>query len=809
MDDQVALLGIRHHGPGCAHALRLALQQLQPDVILLEGAEELDSSWPLMASAGMKPPVAQLVYDPKQPQRCVIYPWAEFSPEWQAMRYASEQGIPLRMIDLPAGIRLAAEDNPEKADADANSEPDTQADAQAAATSEPVSADVSEAEEELAEEELAEEEQADEYAEPLPNSSQMLDRISASAGFADHEVWWDASIERHSGNLAMFEALQELMTEARNQYEQELQQREHFTPAQQQHLQLEQQREAWMRTQLRKARKEFQRIVVICGAWHVPALAAKVAVKDDNAVLKGLKKQKLEVAWVPYNFQRLSQDSGYGAGVESPAWYQHLFSHHQSGSDAEQTSIQWLIRTAGILRQHGFDCSSAHVIEAVRLAMNLAALRGQATPGLQEMLDATRSVMTEGRQGPLDQIFDRLVIGDCLGELPAEIPSLPIEQDLDAEIRRLRLKKLSTQELLSLDLRKDSGLERSQLLHRLQVLDIPWGKHRHSSGTGTFKEDWLLQWQPEFAISLLDASLLGNTVLLASQKRLVEQLADSQQVADVVELINRMLLCHLPDAVHSAVEHLQSIAAVSADLQDMMSALLPLVQLMRYGSVRKLDADALDHVVDSMIIRICNGLTSASACLDRDSSYRMLEAMEALHSAIKLLDSPDYNQRWIQALADVSVFDGVHAVLRGRSSRMLHDQQGISDETLNQRFRLNVSACADPEQAAAWVEGLLLNAAAAVLYDDVLFSLLDDWLMQLADDDYLRVLPMLRRSLSEFSSTELQQIGDRVLQGSHSSHDLLACDYSDELAQQAIATLSRLLGLGSTPISAATTGVTP
>ena len=88
MDDQVTLLGIRHHGPGCAHALVAALEQLRPDLILLEGAAELQDSWTLMATDGMTPPVAQLVYDPQQPRRSVIYPWASFSPEWQAMRYA-------------------------------------------------------------------------------------------------------------------------------------------------------------------------------------------------------------------------------------------------------------------------------------------------------------------------------------------------------------------------------------------------------------------------------------------------------------------------------------------------------------------------------------------------------------------------------------------------------------------------------------------------------------------------------------------------------------------------------------------------
>lgn len=45
--------------------------------------------------------------------------------------------------------------------------------------------------------------------------------------------------------------------------------------------------EAYMRKTLRQAKKEgFQRIAVICGAWHVPALEAKRARRQDNDLLK-------------------------------------------------------------------------------------------------------------------------------------------------------------------------------------------------------------------------------------------------------------------------------------------------------------------------------------------------------------------------------------------------------------------------------------------------------------------------------------------------------------------------------------------
>ena len=92
----VHLFGVRHHGPGCARSLAEALAALAPDCILVEGPPEADALARFAGHADLVPPVALLLYAPADPQRAVFYPFAEFSPEWQALRYASEHGIDLR-----------------------------------------------------------------------------------------------------------------------------------------------------------------------------------------------------------------------------------------------------------------------------------------------------------------------------------------------------------------------------------------------------------------------------------------------------------------------------------------------------------------------------------------------------------------------------------------------------------------------------------------------------------------------------------------------------------------------------------------
>ncbi|PLW73149.1 hypothetical protein C0036_08785, partial [Streptomyces sp. DJ] len=271
-------------------------------------------------------------------------------------------------------------------------------------------------------------------------------------------------------------------------------------------------REAHMRLRVRDARRAYDRVAVVCGAWHVPALADRVPVGADRQLLKGLPKVKVGMTWVPWTHRRLGHWSGYGAGIESPGWYRHLF------TSPDRPLVRWMTRVAGLLREEDRPVSSAHVIEAVRLADTLAAVRGRPLPGLGEATDAVRAVMCEGSDVPLALVHDRMVVGDDIGEVPDEAPAVPLHQDLTRLQRTLRLKPEAHERELDLDLRKDTDAARSRLLHRLRLLGVPWGEPTASrtGSTGTFRESWRLSWEPELAVRVAEAGVWGTTVLAAA-----------------------------------------------------------------------------------------------------------------------------------------------------------------------------------------------------------------------------------------------------------------------------------------------------
>ena len=123
-------------------------------------------------------------------------------------------------------------------------------------------------------------------------------------------------------------------------------------------------REAYMRNQIRNAIKnKYDRIAVICGAWHVPALndLSAFKLKEDRALLKGLPKIKTDATWIPWTYERLARSGGYAAGVDSPAWYNLIF------NSKKDSATRWLAKAARLLRKNGLGASSANILSLIHI----------------------------------------------------------------------------------------------------------------------------------------------------------------------------------------------------------------------------------------------------------------------------------------------------------------------------------------------------------------------------------------------------------------------------------------------------------
>jgi Family of unknown function (DUF5682) len=705
-DLPATLYGIRHHGPGSARSVRAALAEQRPDVVLIEGPPEADGLVALAADEEMRPPVALLGYVPGEPKQAAFWPFAVFSPEWQAIGYALRAGIPVRFCDLPAAHQLAM------AGRDA----------------------------------------------PRVRTDPVAE-LAAAAGYDDPERWWEDVVEHLPGPdpSSVFDALAEAIGILRADAEE---------PDSRDAI-----REAHMRKVLRRTvRDGFERIAVVCGAWHVPALRDLPPAAADDRLLRGLPKVKATLTWVPWTYGRLSYTSGYGAGIRSPGWYDHLFS--SPGQPVER----WLARAAAVLRDEGIPASSAHVIEAVRLAEALAALRGRPLAGLEEVTEAARSVLCEGSDLLTTLIQRKLVVGERLGTVPPATPMVPLQRDLQDQQRHLRLRPEAEARDYDLDLRKPNDLARSRLLYRLALLEVAWGTplQGRTRNIGTFRESWQLTWQPELDLALIEASMWGSTVAAAAAQRARSLAAGATALDELTALTERCLLADLGDALPTVLAAVRDRAALDTDVTHLMAALPALVRAARYGDVRGTDPARLGEVATEMITRVCAGLPAAVASLDETAERVMRERIDAVNSATGLLAYSASRDGWLDTLAVLARGDDpprpprvgmaprCPALISGRLTRLLLDAGRLAPDEAAARMSRALSPAASAPAAAGWAEGFLAGSGLLLVHDDKLLALADGWLAGLSADAFAAVLPALRRTFGGFAPPERRAIGQKA-----------------------------------------------
>jgi len=760
----IHILGIRHHGPGSAANVKRFLEDIKPDIVLVEGPPEADNILQWAEHLELKPPVAILAYQADRIEQSVFYPFAEFSPEWQAIQYARKNKVHVRFMDLPLSHHFALEQEKINVKDAAQEQPPA-----------------------------ANEELNDAGLEvPVPEREENVDEarsirknpmawLAESAGFSDAEKWWEHTFEHRVNNEEIFTAVQEAMKELREALPDEKDRRELL-------------REAHMRKTIRQAEREmFQQIAVICGAWHAPALQQMPRQKEDNDLLKGLPKVKVECTWIPWTYSRLSFYSGYGAGINSPGWYHHIWNNPQDDG------TRWMAKVARLFREKQIDISVAHVIEAVRLASSLAALRHLSKAGLEELNEATLSVLCNGEQALMQLVHDELIVGNRIGEVPSDIPKPPLQVDIEKQQKKLRLPATADWKDYLLDLRKENDLERSIFLHRLGLLDIPWGSKSVVSGKGTFKEQWRLQWEPAFTIAIIEKGALGNTLEEASNTWAIQQCETQTSLKTIAGLLEEVIPAELSKAAAAIAQRIHNMAALSNDIIEMVAVLPGLVGIMRYGNVRKTDAAMVRGVAESLITRVCIGLPAACCGIDENTAASLTDDCASINHSIQLLQEQDYLNQWYQCLQQVAYQSQAAPLLRGFAARQLMDAKWLTDEPLYQLFYSSLSRSLPVSETAAWLEGFLKGSGTILLIDEELWQMINGYVQQLEAEEFTQVLPLLRRTFSAFTAPERRKMGEKVRLGGSvkSTAPVAGTDFDPERAKLGIKTVMLLMGYES------------
>jgi hypothetical protein len=415
------------------------------------------------------------------------------------------------------------------------------------------------------------------------------------------------------------------------------------------------------------------------------------------------------------------------------------------------------------MREAGQLAAPANVIEAVRLAEAIAAIRERSSPGLAELKEAFLATMAQGEMALWQIIERRLVIGTDVGEIPSGIPQTPLQADLQREVKRLRLKLEAVEQEASLDLRSDTGQDKSWLFRRLRLINVPWAEPLDQGRSrGTFRERWQLLWQPEFSVRLAEALIWGATIEQAAVNAATARANTATELPKIAELVRECLFAGLRAAADNAIARLQRTAATSNDIGQLMEAAAPLAETLRYGDAREIPEEDLRRLLVGIAENVCINLRYASRNLDTEAAAKLMMQVKEFDRAVTLLEEERLTNDWQGSLAAISQDHEVTALIGGVSVRLLYDRNVFDATAAETQLSRALSPAVAIADAGAWLDGFLSGGGHVLLHDEALRDAVDRWLSALIDADFMNMLPMLRRAFASFDAMERRRLLDAV-----------------------------------------------
>ncbi|MCL1791500.1 MAG: DUF5682 family protein [Peptococcaceae bacterium] len=806
-DDGPRFFGIRHLSAAGAWHLKSFLDAVQPELVLIESPSDTTPLIADLCQKGVKPPVAIMCYTTQVPVHSLLYPLAAYSPEYQGILWAHGHRKECRFIDLPSAVKAPLYQLQEKlrilrieeemrADA-IGTGPETEGHEDAGhgdaghgdAGSEDTGhgdAGPGDAGSENAEPGDARSENAgpgeptmtddpsnvSEWFGELSRTgayyrynSRLYDRVAEIANEKDFESYWERYFEHNLATDVYLKAVTLHSTEMRALtagYELEAAPLDASINAL---------REGYMKRCINQAIAEGYspgRIVVILGAYHVAGVMACEPMSDEE--LARLDRVETRVTLMPYSYYRLSSFSGYGAGNNAPFYYEMMYNAMEKGT-LDALPSRYLTEVSRVYREkHGYS-STASVIEGVRLARSLQYFHKGLLPTLADLHDSAVATLAGGEITAIIESFAAVDVGTCIGELPEGVSQTPVQDDMNRQIKILKLEKYKSvvKQTLDLDLRENRrvqseiaaflDLERSVFLHRLAFLGIGFAyKENRSQENASWAECWMLVWTPEVEIQVVETVLLGDTIKAAAAYLLKDRLEKTVDVLEVAALVRVACECRMEESIPQMVARLQELATESESFTGVAGAAREISFLIQYGSLRRFATEPFAPILRQLFLKGSLLLYPSASCND-ETAREMAEGMTQLHLITQENDDLS-DDIWLAKLEDLALAHDRNPYLCGFAFSILMERGKVEEDKLAAQVSLHLSPGNTAQAGAAWFEGLSRRNRYLLLSRLVLWQQLDVYLEGLDDEGFKRAMVCLRRAFAAFEPNEKAGVCD-------------------------------------------------
>ncbi|WP_053640404.1 MULTISPECIES: DUF5682 family protein [unclassified Streptomyces] len=791
------LLGVRHHSPALAAVVPALLDEAGAEVVCVELPADFRPWLEHLADPETVAPVA--LAGAGEGGRLSFYPFADFSPELAAVRWARDRGAEVVCCDLPLsdpGWSLTGPDRDGDTDdrrgVDAADGTDTGTGTGSTDTG--TGTDTG---------------SADGTGEGagVRGRGSFAGALAAAGTGRDGEDMWDRAVEVLAPGCspdAVRRAALGVGWALRADAD---------VPAS------DLAREARMRRVIATASAGGRRVAAVIGAFHAPALLAPAdaegAVGTDRHDLEdtgtdGSGKgdrgrtpatpvtdpatpatpgapavhQAPAVAvtsFVPYSFDLLDSRSGYPAGIRDPLWQQAVLTAAGDPDRIREAAAAAVTGLCREMRRAGHTAGTGEAAETLRLACDLATLRGLPAPGRGELLEAVTTVLGQGeplgRGRALARALEAVLVGTARGRVSPHAPRSGLGPSVEEELARLRLPRPEEPEPreVRLDpLRSPLDGRREVLLRRLLVIGASYGEPLAVAATGdgtALGTKWRLTWNPSVPARLDLAGVRGVTAAQAAAGTLAETARRAAAEggptpAQILTGLTAAARCDLPDLVDARLREASAVLPDTAGLPELLEA-LDLLEGMRRGHYPGTTEDArataavLTGELVEAAVRSLPGLAGSDTPADAGALVALADRSAARHLGLRM----------DRALAELASEGSPLIQGAALAVRVLLDLDPAAD--LGERTAGWIDGATSPDARRALTKRLagLLTAAGPLLQasPEALTPLLDR-VDALADPDFLDRLPALRGGFDALTpaardrllTTVTERLGDRL-----------------------------------------------
>ncbi|MGW7257675.1 vWA domain-containing protein [Streptomyces sp. NPDC054834] len=704
------LIGVRHHAPSLAAVVPALLDAAKPDVLLVELPAELQEWLPWLGHEETRAPVALAAAPGDGGGGPAFYPFADFSPELAAVRWAARHEIPVLACDLPLADRAWGEERRDRGAAAGG--PGLAVALRSRLTGRPG------------------DDLWDRLVEATAPGSppEAVRRAALLTGWALRE---DAAA---SGGVP----------------------------------EVDLRRERWMRARLAEATARGERAAVVVGAFHARALVPSFeeAGPDSAAAAETGDGPVWTTSLIPYTYALLDERSGYPAGIRDPEWQHLVLDAAGDPAALEEALTRAAVQVCAELRALGHPSGPADAREISRLAGDLARLRGLPAAGRGELVEAVQTVLAQGepygRGRAVARAMERVLVGTRGGRPAPGAPRSGLAPAVEAELSALGLPgpeagaSGAARDLRLDPLRSDLDRRRELLLRRLTVCGVPYAEAKDVVGAGgseALTSRWEVRWTPATAAMLATAGVRGVTPAQATEgllreRRHAERNEGGPTAAQILRGLEQAAECGLPGLADERLADTAEALPQTGTLPELLAA-LALLDRLRSGHIAGLGTDgertaratAVAELLTAAAVRQVDGLTGSEDPADAHALLALAHRADQL-GGIRLAD----------ALARLAV-DG-SPLMRGAAGavRVLLGHEDA--QALGGRVASWVDTACDPESRSALAARLtgLLTAAGQLLEaaPPALEPLLTR-VSELGDQDFLDRLPALRGGFDTLS----------------------------------------------------------